>query len=59
MVGREESGKAERMFELMDGFLKNDALGLRKDILYHVEYIVARSRFNFDDFQAYQVNIAL
>lgn len=47
--------KAEKMFGLMDGFLKNDPVSLQKDIVYHVEYTVARSRFSFDDFEAYQV----
>ncbi|XP_022878114.1 glycogen phosphorylase 1-like isoform X1 [Olea europaea var. sylvestris] len=46
--------KAEKMFGLMDGFLKNDPVSLQKDIVYHVEYTVARSRFSFDDFEAYQ-----
>ncbi|MCD7450255.1 hypothetical protein HAX54_004700 [Datura stramonium] len=46
--------KAEKMFGLMDGFLKNDSISLQKDILDHVEFTVARSRFNFDDFEAYQ-----
>lgn len=46
--------KVEKMFELMDGFLKNDTVSLQKDILDHVEFTVARSRFNFDDFEAYQ-----
>ncbi|KAL5989481.1 hypothetical protein ACLOJK_010373 [Asimina triloba] len=50
----DKRAKAERMFSLMDGFLKNDPLSLQKDILNHVEYTVARSRFNFDDFEAYQ-----
>lgn len=50
----ERRAKAERMFGLMDGFLKNDPISLQKDILDHVEYTVARSRFNFDDFEAYQ-----
>lgn len=58
-----ESGEgkatAERMFLLMDGFLKNDPFSLQKDILDHVEYTVARSRFSFDDFEAYQVSIGL
>lgn len=53
------TGKAERMFAFMDGFLKNDPVSLQKDILDHVEYTVARSRFNFDDFEAYQVNLFL
>ncbi|KAG6416612.1 hypothetical protein SASPL_124045 [Salvia splendens] len=47
--------KAEKMFGLMDGFLKNDPMSLQKDILDHVEYTVARSRFNFDDFEAFQI----
>lgn len=49
-----EKAKVERMFGLMDGFLKNDPVSLQKDILDHVEYTVARSRFSFDDFEAYQ-----
>ncbi|KAE8670166.1 hypothetical protein F3Y22_tig00112206pilonHSYRG00382 [Hibiscus syriacus] len=51
---RDGKGKAERMFELMDVFLKNDPVTLQKDILDHVEYTVAKSRFSFDDFEAYQ-----
>ncbi|KAK9089133.1 hypothetical protein Scep_028215 [Stephania cephalantha] len=47
------AGRAERMFGLMDGFLKNDPWSLQKDVLHHVEYTVARSRFSFDDFEAY------
>ncbi|KAK7246456.1 hypothetical protein RIF29_41324 [Crotalaria pallida] len=50
----ERKAKAERMFNLMDQFLKNDPISLQKDILYHVEYTVGRSRFSFDDFEAYQ-----
>jgi starch phosphorylase len=53
----ERGARAERMLGLMDGFLKNDPISLQKDILYHVEYTVARSRFSFDDFEAYQVNV--
>ncbi|KAK9268074.1 hypothetical protein L1049_010513 [Liquidambar formosana] len=57
-LGAEYSGerkaKAERILGLMDGFLKNDPVSLQKDILEHVEYTVARSRFSFDDFEAYQ-----
>ena len=56
MGSGEKRAKAERMFALMDGFLKNDPISLQKDILNHVEYTVARSRFNFDDFEAYQVS---
>lgn len=49
--------KAEKFFALMDEFLKNDPASLQREILYHVEYTVARSRFSFDDFEAYQVLI--
>lgn len=55
----ERKAKAERMLEHMDGFLKNDPVSLQKDVLDHVEYTVARSRFSFDDFEAYQVNSLL
>lgn len=51
----ERRTKAEKMFGLMDGFSKNDPISLQKDILDHVEYTVARSRFSFDDFEAFQV----
>ncbi|KAM6551143.1 hypothetical protein CsatB_000951 [Cannabis sativa] len=54
LVSGERKAKAERMFALMDGFQKNDPMSLQKDILNHVEYTVARSRFSFDDFEAYQ-----
>lgn len=51
----DRKAKVENMFGLMDEFLKNDSISLQKDILDHVEFTVARSRFNFDDFEAYQV----
>ncbi|KAF2297757.1 hypothetical protein GH714_002594 [Hevea brasiliensis] len=50
----DERAKVDRMFGLMDQFLKNDPITLQNDILRHVEYTVARSRFSFDDFEAYQ-----
>ena len=53
--GGETRVRVERMFGLMDRFLKSDPSSLQKDILDHVEYTVARSRFSFDDFEAYQV----
>lgn len=55
LVSGEEKGRTVRFFEMMDGFLKNDPVSLQKDILDHVEFTVARSRFNIDDFEAYQV----
>jgi starch phosphorylase len=53
--GGETRVGVENMFGLMDRFLKSDPSSLQKDILDHVEYTVARSRFSFDDFEAYQV----
>lgn len=50
----DRKAKVEKMFGLMDEFLKNDSISLQKDILDHVEFTVARSRFSFDDFEAYQ-----
>ncbi|CAK7350531.1 unnamed protein product [Dovyalis caffra] len=52
--GGEARVRVERMFGLMDRFLTSDLISLQKDILDHVEYTVARSRFSFDDFEAYQ-----
>ena len=54
----DKRAKVGRMFELMNVFLKNDSISLEKDILDHVECTVARLRFNFDDFEAYQVTRA-
>ncbi|XP_060191788.1 uncharacterized protein LOC132621507 [Lycium barbarum] len=54
VVRKAGKAKAEKMLGLMDGFLNNDSVSLQKDILDHVEFTVARSRFNFDDFEAYQ-----
>ncbi|KAF3794606.1 Glycogen phosphorylase 1 [Nymphaea thermarum] len=46
--------RAELMFGMMDRYLKNDPISIQKDILNHVEYTIARSRFSFNDFEAYQ-----
>jgi hypothetical protein len=34
--------------------MKNDVLSIQEDIVNHVEYTMARSRYKFDDFEAYQ-----
>eukprot|EP00250_Pteridium_aquilinum_P013829 c21597_g1_i1 orf=564-3617(-) len=46
--------RTDLLFGLMDQYLKNDAYSIQKSIVDHVEYTVARSRFRFDDFEAYQ-----
>lgn len=47
--------RTDLLFGLMDQYLKNDVFSIQKSIVDHVEYTVARSRFRFDDFEAYQV----
>eukprot|EP00897_Mesotaenium_endlicherianum_P010480 jgi/Mesen1/9460/ME000627S08837 len=46
--------KTELLYGLMDQYIKNDVLSIQKSIVDHVEYTVARSRYKFDDFEAYQ-----
>eukprot|EP00271_Cylindrocystis_brebissonii_P014161 TRINITY_DN35420_c0_g1_i1.p1 TRINITY_DN35420_c0_g1~~TRINITY_DN35420_c0_g1_i1.p1 ORF type:complete len:1046 (+),score=242.32 TRINITY_DN35420_c0_g1_i1:158-3295(+) len=46
--------RTELLYGLMDVYIKNDVLSIQKSILDHVEYTVARSRYKFDDFEAYQ-----
>lgn len=36
-----------------DTYLKNDVLSIQESIVSHVEYTLARSRYNFDDLEAY------
>jgi starch phosphorylase len=47
--------RTDIIFGLMDQYLKNDVYSIQKSIIGHVEYTIARSRFRFDDFEAYQV----
>lgn len=37
-----------------DTYMKNDVLSIQHGIVNHVEYTMARSRYKFDDFEAYQ-----
>ena len=39
---------------LSDTYMKNDVLSIQEGIVNHVEYTMARSRYKFDDFEAYQ-----
>jgi glycogen phosphorylase len=38
---------------LADTYKKNDVLSIQESIVNHVEYTLARSRYNFDDLEAY------
>jgi len=42
------------LYSLMDNYIKNDVLSVQKSIVNHVEYTLGRSRYRFDDFEAYQ-----
>lgn len=53
-VGDPETQRRRRLLWLMDQYLKNDVPSIQKSIVDHVEYTIARSRFKFDDFEAYK-----
>jgi len=44
----------EKMWELMSTYLPTSKEDIQKQIVNHVEYTLARTRFNFDNFGAYQ-----
>ncbi|GMH36665.1 hypothetical protein BSKO_04538 [Bryopsis sp. KO-2023] len=44
----------DTLYTLMDTYIRNDVLSIQQSIVNHAEYTLARSRFNFDDFEAYQ-----
>lgn len=50
-----EPRKKDLLYSLMDNYIKNDVLAIQKSVVEHVEYTLGRSRYRFDDFEAYQV----
>ena len=46
--------KQEALYSLMDAYIKNDVLSIQQSIANHVEYTLARSRYKFDDEDAYR-----
>ena len=42
------------MWELMQSYLGNDKQSIQRQIVNHVEYTLARTRFDFDNHGAYQ-----
>ena len=44
------------MWELMSSYLGTDKKSIQRQIANHVEYTLARTRFDFDDFAAYQAS---
>ena len=51
--GEPKNGQ-EKMWELMSSYIGNDQRSIQRSIVNHVEYTLARTRFNFDDQGAYQ-----
>jgi starch phosphorylase len=45
-----------RVSELMGQYMKSDIASVQRQIVNHVEYTLARTRFNFDNFGAYQAS---
>ncbi|KAL4434815.1 hypothetical protein ABPG77_005342 [Micractinium sp. CCAP 211/92] len=45
--------RQELLHTLMDTYVKNDVLSIQQSIVNHVEYTMARSRYKFDDLEAY------
>ena len=44
----------EKMWELMDSYLPRDKLSIQKSIVNHIEYTLARTRFQIDDSYIFQ-----
>ena len=44
----------DKMWELMKSYMGNDKQSIQRQIVNHVEYTLARTRFDFDNFGAYQ-----
>ena len=42
------------MWNLMKSYMRTDKEAIQRQIVNHVEYTLARTRFDFDDFGAYQ-----
>lgn len=53
-TGKEGSEKNEKIWELMSSYIGTDKKSIQRSIVNHVEYTLARTRFNFDNFGAYQ-----
>eukprot|EP00850_Spirogloea_muscicola_P022180 SM000281S10748 [mRNA] locus=s281:23326:29383:+ [translate_table: standard] len=50
----EELGRKALVHQLKDTYIRNDVLSVQEAIVNHVEYTLARSRYNFDSYEAYQ-----
>jgi len=53
-IGAQGTEKNEKIWELMSSYIGSDKKSIQRSIVNHVEYTLARTRFNFDNFGAYQ-----
>ena len=51
-LGKEEVN--EKMWQLMSTYLRKDVPTIQRHIVNHIEYTLARTRYNFDNFASYQ-----
>ena len=42
------------MWQLMGTYMRTDTPSIQRQIVNHIEYTLARTRFNFDNLGAYQ-----
>jgi len=52
--GKDASNTNEKIWALMSSYIGSDQKSIQRSIINHVEYTLARTRFNFDNFGAYQ-----
>ena len=52
-AGSEERRQHDLLYSLMDRYLRNDVMSVQESIVNHVEYTMARNRYQFDDLEAY------
>ena len=52
--GSNQNEQNEKLWELMSSYIGSDQRSIQRSIVNHVEYTLARTRFNFDNFGAYQ-----
>ena len=48
-----EACDKDLLFSMMDSYVANDIVSIQRSIISHVEYTIGRSRYKFDDFEAY------
>lgn len=52
--GERDQGMTDKLHSLMENYMANDIPSIQKQIVNHVEYTLARTRFNFKESHCYQ-----